>query len=787
MAINATLTIKNSTGTQTVQTFTAPYIFSAKIHLAESIVGNELSYDTATFVVTQVTGQGWGGFITTDAGELYTAGEQFMVLGDEMEDAPDYPYGYRAIFDDGVVHFVFYVQKITRIAKYNYQIDCISAVGLLSTMDYDGGLWLYTAPTTVQALLNDILSGSGVSFSYDPTYANQSVSGWIPICTRREAIQQVLFATGLNLIRQSDGSSYVTGLDASTSTAIADNRVYYGGRVIGKESVSKVVVVEHDYVYSTETEEIFSGDITEANTKIVFDKPYHDVVAVDGNNNPVSITAYTNYCIVANPTNNVTITGQMYIDNTTEINIDLNHDTDKVARVDKATLVNIMNAEGVASRISKYFSSASTVESAVVYEGTELPGDNILMNNAWGEEVIGLISQMDVVISAVNKATLKVVTDYIPGGAGNLWEHAVVLDSNQTWTVPASNTSGKIKVIIIQGGDAGQNGFPGEDGKVQTLAEFNQLAPLYAFDDDGSESGVPGSPHLSGFSFPAGVGEGGDGGAAGAAGVGGKIAEYTLDVSHGDTIAVTVGAGGVPTPIVSGGEMGGAGGESTVVHNGTTYSSASGVRSASGFVSYMLPGSPAYGKPGAHDGVAGAKADGSSVVVDPDGNTWKQGASTSERFTVNYATGQGGTYVGIATELCPSRGGGGAVGNDGNAGGTNVWEYTWQSIGYNKVTPGNSGDGATPIQAASGVAYGDGGCGGHGGGGGGGKGDLCQYRAYNEYARIATNTSIRYSTYWEDDRAIHVNMMMLAESAPGQGGSAGLAGAGAQGCVIIYY
>lgn len=784
MAFTGTLTIKNNAGNSTVAVFTPPYMMFAKIHLAESMVGDQLSYDTASFGVTLVTGEGWSGFITTDAGELYTAGEQFLVLADEMMDVPAYPYGYQAVYDDGTSHFVFYVQRITRTGKRDYQIDCISAVGLLSTMQYDGGLWLYTAPTTVQALLNDILSGSGVSFSYDQTYANQRVSGWLPISTKREAIQQVLFATGLNLIRQHDGTSYVTGLDASTSTQIPDNRVYYGGKVTGKQSVSKVVVVEHDYVYSTETEEIFSGDITDANTKIIFQKPYHDVTAVDGNNNPVTITAYTNYCIVANVVNDVTITGQMYIDNATEINIDLNHDTDKVARVDKATLVNIMNAEGVANRIAQFYSSAVTVESAVVYEGDELPGDNVTMKNTWDETVVGLISQMDIVASAVNKANLKVITDYVPGGAGNLWEHAVVLDSNQTWEVPAANTSGKIKVICIGGGNAGQNGYPGEDGKVQTLAEFNQLAPQYAFETD--PDWHPGAPHYGGFSFPAGVGEGGDGGAAGAKGVGGKIAEYTLDVSQGDTLAVTVGAGGTPAAVVSGGETGGAGGESTVVHNGTTYSSASGTRSASGFVSYMLPGSPAYGKPGAHDGVAGAKADGSAVVVDPDGNTWKQGASTSQRFEVLYAGNP--NYVGIATELCPSRGGGGAVGHNGNDGAQNVWEYTWQSIGYNKVTPGNSGDGATPIQAAGGVDYGDGGCGGHGGGGGGGKGDLAQYYDGYQYARIAVNQQIRYATYWdEQDRPISLHMKMLAESAPGQGGGAGLAGAGAQGCVIIYY
>ena len=780
MAFTGTLTIKNNTGTGTVAVFTPQYLLSAKIHLAESMVGDQLSYDTASFGVTLVTGGGWGGFITSDQGELYTAGEQFLVLADEMMGVPAYPYGYQAIYDDGTSHFVFYVQKITRTGKYNYQIDCISAVGLLSTMQYDGGLWLYTAPTTVQALLNDILSGSGISFSYDPTYANQRVSGWLPISTKREAIQQVLFATGLNLIRQHDGTSYVTGLDASTSTQIPDNRVYYGGKVTGKQSVSKVVVVEHDYVFSTESEEIFHGDITDANTKIIFSKPYHDVTAVDGNNNPVTITAYTNYCIVANVVNDVTITGQMYIDNATEISIDLNHDTDKVAKVDKAYLVNIMNAEGVANRISQYYSSAVTVESAIVYEGDELPGDNVTLKNTWDETVVGLISQMDIVASAVNKANLKVITDYVPGGAGNLWEHAVVLDSSQTWTVPASNTSGKIKIICIGGGNAGQNGYPGEDGKIQTLAEFNQLAPLYAFDDEGYPSSFV-------WNRGVGVGEGGDGGAAGAAGVGGKIAEYTLDVSQGDTLTVTVGAGGTPTAIVSGGETGGAGGESTVVHNGTTYSSASGVRSASGFISYMLPGSPAYGKPGAHDGVAGAKADGSSVVVDPDGNTWKQGKSTSQNFTINYRGGESWTYVGKSTDVCPSRGGGGAVGHDGNDADPNTWEYTFDSLGYNKMTPGSSGDGATPIQAAAGAAYGDGGCGGHGGGGGGGKGDLAQYSIFNSYARIAVNQTIEYAVSWGYDPPYAIRMRMLAESAPGQGGGAGLAGAGAQGCVIIYY
>ena len=786
MAFTGTLTIKNNAGNSTVAVFTPPYIFSAKIHLAESMVGDQLSYDTASFGVTLVTGEGWGGFITTDAGELYTAGEQFLVLADEMMDVPKYPYGYQAVYDDGTSHFVFYVQRITRTGKRDYQIDCISAVGLLSTMQYDGGMWLYTAPTTVQTLLNDILSGSGISFSYDPTYANQRVSGWLPISTKREAIQQVLFAAGLNLIRQHDGTSYVTGLDASTSTQIPDNRVYYGGKVVGKQSVSKVVVVEHDYVNSTETEEIFSGDITEPNTRIVFNKPFHDVTGVDSNGNPVALTAYTNYCIVANVTTGVTITGQTYIDNQTEIEIDLNQSTDKVARVDKAYLINIMNAEGLLNRVAQYYSSAVTVESAVVYEGDELPGDNVTIKDTWDEEVTGLISQMDIVASAVTKANLKVVTDYVPEGSGNLWENAVVLSTNQTWTVPAS-TSGKIKVIVIGGGNAGQNGYPGEDGQVQSAQELAQLISVFAFDENGY-------PRHTDWRSPYGQGRGGEGGAGGVHGDGGKIFQATVDVSPGDTLTISIGAGGVASPVVTGGEMGGLGGATTVVHNGVTYTSADGESSPTGFSSYLLPDRHALGLPGLRDGIKGGRSgyDRSDLTYN---GYWEKNSGGVE--TVTDFNGHTFVWGGVnghwyqstdsllnrirVSALFPACGGGAAVGNNGNPPTPDsIWHDYYGSDDYYYI-PGVAGDGATPTRAAFGNYYGEGGCGGHGGGGGGGQGDIIQLNYKNQYQKYTVGEHIRISV------GSQVNYEIMSLSAPGHGGNGGQAGDGQYGCVVIYY
>ena len=179
-------------------------------------------------------------------------------------------------------------------------------------------------------------------------------------------------------------------------------------------------------------------------------------------------------------------------------------------------------------------------------------------------------------------------------------------------------------------------------------------------------------------------------------------------------------------------------------------------------------------------------------VVDYDGHEWVHGKDTSQQGSIYYGA-SGSNYININ----PSRGGGAAVGsNGGDADGNNptLEDYyeTDTDIFYDVAyRPGSSGDGATPIQAESGVAYGDGGSGGHGGGGGGGQGYSVFFKSTNigldgRYGYLTLGTYYQYSLV-QLGKIRHTSIRVMNESAPGQGGGAGLAGAGAQGCVIIYY
>lgn len=67
-------------------------------------------------------------------------------------------------------------------------------IGLLDGDTCRGGMWL--TPITVSDLLSELFTGSGVMFEVDPDLADQTLTGWIPICSYREALQQVAFAAG---------------------------------------------------------------------------------------------------------------------------------------------------------------------------------------------------------------------------------------------------------------------------------------------------------------------------------------------------------------------------------------------------------------------------------------------------------------------------------------------------------------------------------------------------------------------------------------------------------------
>ena len=259
----------------------------------------------------------------------------------------------------------------------------------------------------------------------------------------------------------------------------------------------------------------------------------------------------------------------------------------------------------------------------------------------------------------------------------------------------------------------------------------------------GGDGGTNGTDGAAGEIYPLSDTVGAAGGSAGVGGAGAKVFRAEITVTPGDTWTAIIGAGGTA----------GSAGRPTRWRNDVGYSSAAGESSPTGYFDAMS--GETYALPGV-DGTPGG--DGSAFYSFQDGRytLYRPGPGQSvERGGVTYRGGYSGDYAGTRTNYATGGGGGGAAvgsqGGDGTAG---------RILADNTPVPGAGGNGADAAAIPAKTVYGCGGDGGHGGGGGGKAG---------QSGGVKQSPSVRPGT------------------TPGQGGKGSAGGAGAPGCIILYY
>lgn len=704
-------------------------IKSGSCFLGNAIVGEALSVDTlkATLDCSQERPTL---FAPADAGKMLTCEDEvfgvrpyYTVL---VFDPTLYSYGTPVTYyhDDALIG-QFFLSSVKRVGKFTYDLDCVSAVGLLDNSTHYGGL--YTGQT-LQTILADIVGGL-MEYTVDAALKTIPVYGWLPVATRRDNLHQLLFATGVSLRKDATGKVWITTLSEAEKAALDNARVFDGGSIDYHTPATSVEISEHAYIAFSGDERVtlYEGEVaaeplvtpkgsTVSGSLILFDGPMHNIRVDNGS----ILESGVNYAVLG-PSSDCKLTGQAYTHTTRIISrpepgTRLVQNKDNTVSVTDATLVSLANSENVAERVTAYYTAAKTVKEDIVV-GVERPGDAVTYTDPFDEQDSGFIQSMDISMSQVLRAKTEIVSGFHPTPAGNYYQNYRLFTAGTLWTVPAS-CKGKIRVVIIGGGDGGSGGEQGERGTTAV-------------------NGV-------------GYGKSGAGGTAGQGGNGGKINIVTLKATLGQSFTVTVGAGGT----------GGAGGADRSIHDapgegvapqpGTaggastfgSYSSRDGRPSSAGFANQFT--GVVYGTPGAA-GIAGGPGqgdDGSQPTITYNGVTYRAGAKGNNV--------QDGSYYGLG-----GLGGGAAAGANGANGGNGN-----QQEGINKdfFEGGDGGRGATPVAGKNATQYGAGGAGGHGGGGGGGGGPARSWSTSKEWP---------------------------GQGGLGGAGSAG--GNGKAGCVIVYY
>lgn len=657
---------------------------------------------------------------------------------------PDaYQYGDIVTYArDNALFAKFHLKAFPLVWGSTYDLKCQSAVGILQdALQHQGGVY---DGVTADWLIADIIADL-VPYTLDPALKNEKLYGYLPWASRRDNLQQVLFALGANVFKDENGDMYIGALDPDSATA--KRPIVYTAQRADADNVpaGRVTVLEHKFVALDSTEEIvlFDGEVpadtvispvrewgtivenaleqgsnleetpnkpvvrevlqwvTKTGTLVPFDQPMQvNSLRVEGSE---ILVCGTNFAVLA-PCGSCKLYGKPYTHITRQISrpalsaADAVNVGGKELTVKDATLVTMVNSENVADRVYAYYKNGHVIKADMVID-SERPGDKVAFTDAHGRDIQGIIKSMDINLSNTLKASVEVVTGYTHTGVGNFYRHFVLITSSCTYTVPAGVY--KIRIVLGGGGDGGASGYPGEDGE-------------------------PGKPNTSDN------GASGAGGEVGLGGAGGKILIITLDVVPGQVFQVSIGAGGIGGVCDGVTSVPGTKGGDTTFGD---YSSAAGSASVIGYVD-ILSGK-VYG-PAGEDGLfPGGAGNG------PEGNGPTCGGALPG------ATGQ--TATGTLGAAGGGYGGGAAYGQNG-ADGTDGISGKTSSIG------GDGGDGADAAPAEDGSVPGAGGQGGSGGGGGGGGGF-----------------------------ANHSNELSSTGGKAGKGGLGGNGGDGADGFVGIYF
>lgn len=706
--------------TYSTYTFDDSVIVSAEIATEQSLLSEHLSADTLTLFVR-----------CSDTGDqkLYTVFmEWYHTVNDEgyvirTGNLADYTYGTPIFYyRDNVLYGKFYVTQITRVGDELFQVTAVSAIGMMAYMTHKGGVYSAARAGTI---INDIMSGTGFTYSVQSAVANTVVSGMLPYGDKMSNLQQVLFAIGASLIKDSSGNlSFVFNLP--TTTKSIENEVIREGTGdnVFLAPATRISLTEHLYYQNpnTQSEEIYRASSTVTGATIILDEPV--VASSITGDSGITFTERTSTCITFSGIGSIYAIKYTHITSEISWNVATVNGEENEITVGNMTLVTALNSANVMERLVKYYTQRQQTNLGF-YVSTEKTGDYVSFDDRFGDEKDGFVSKLTINLGKEMGGEAEVITNWYPTDTGNNFNAYQLIQSAGTITVPTAARGKEGRLVLIggfrggQGGSAGENGKDGERGQLEGSGN-SRGTPLYA-----SEGGKEG-------------GKGGQGG------VGCMV--YSVDIASLPA-SFTVneigvgGAGGAAGAFQMEGSMGVLGGATTVTINGTTYSSASGTENTTGFINFI--DGTFYNYKG-QDGFDNTTGTGGGV------NSPSAGSFTANGTTWNGGKNNSGTYDSSGYSYWHGGYGGGAAYGANGGDGAKGSEMSRQT--------GTGGNGATPITPTQ-ASFPYGGNGGHGGGCGGGTGSGWEY-----YGAARVDAGVG-----------------------GKGGSGSPGGQGSNGAVIFYY
>lgn len=263
------------------------------------------------------------------------------------------------LYKDGLIG-VYYFSRYQRKKAGLYTVTAYDALGVLAEQQWQGQAYL--SGVSAKTLLENIVDGQ-FPIEYATDVVDATLTGVLLDQSRRDAIQQVLFAWGVCLTCRA-GRIQIFNPPATGAKEIGEAGTFIDGVINEALPITAVNVVAHTYTQSS------SG-----------------VIQIGGDRYNESKTIYT----VTNP---LTLVGSK----------------PNVKSIENATLVSTDNGQAIAQRVFEYLMRLRSLDTSILYDGEGL-ADLLTIPAPSGEEITGNIEKMTLHFSGITVAQVRLTEE----------------------------------------------------------------------------------------------------------------------------------------------------------------------------------------------------------------------------------------------------------------------------------------------------------------------------------------------------------------------------------------
>lgn len=290
-------------------------------------------------------------------------------------------------FDEAILG-IFYLKDGKQLGEKRYSVETQDAVGILDNNQFMGGVY---DDALVSDILASIMAGEGITYFLDDSYVDARVSGYLPICTKRVALQQLAFAIGALVDTSYDRQLYIYPQQTEVTSEFTARDIRLGLLVEHSDIITGIRLYVHSYTQGTESAQLYKGTL-DGNTKIEFSEPYYSLSVTGGTLGEHG----DNYACITGTGNEVVLTGLKYNHSTAMLlkeNPKITQNKN-IAEVKEATLVTAANAQEVLDRVYSYYSSNESISFRAAINDQEL-GNRVNVSTGFRGTMTGNITKLD--------------------------------------------------------------------------------------------------------------------------------------------------------------------------------------------------------------------------------------------------------------------------------------------------------------------------------------------------------------------------------------------------------